>query len=93
MICHEGISYLDSDDVYYYYCHVEKNEIEKYRNKWYKVKCVITFKNIPDHMNIYFIPQPKLENFLKNNPEKLLDIESTSYEEVKKFLLKHHVEN
>ncbi|PAB57854.1 hypothetical protein [Anaeromicrobium sediminis] len=92
MICHEGISYLDSDDVYYYYCHVNKNEIEKYRNKWYKVKCVIRLGNIPDHMNIYFIPQPKLEHFLKNNPEKLLDIQPTSYEEIKELLLKYNVQ-
>ncbi|MFZ5966493.1 MAG: hypothetical protein ACOYVK_04880 [Bacillota bacterium] len=91
MIKHEGISYLDSDDIYYYYCHVDKNEIERYSNKWYKVICVIEFKNISDHMNIYFVPQPKLELFLKNNPEKLLDIQSTTFEEIQSLLSLHGI--
>ena len=82
MISHEGISYLDSDDIYYHFCHVEKNIIENYREKWYKVVCVIEFKNIADHMNTYFVPHPKLEGFLKYNPEKLLDIIPITYDEV-----------
>jgi hypothetical protein len=91
MIDHEGISYLDSDDIYYYYCHADKNEIEKYRNNWYKVVCVIEFKNISDHMNTYFVPQTKLEEFLKSNPERLLDIIPTSLAEIKETLGKYDI--
>ncbi len=91
MIDHKGISYLDSDDIYYYYCHVDKNEIEKYKTNWYKVVCVIEFKNISDHMNTYFVPQTKLEEFLKSSPEKLLDIIPTTLAEIEKILNQYDV--
>lgn len=83
---HEGISYLEDIDVYYYHCHSDESELSKIKDKWYKITCFLRIKNMPTHKNLYFVPQPRLEDFLKHNPEKLIDIEPISLEEVMDYI-------
>lgn len=83
---HEGISYMDDIDVYYYHCHTDGKEIELIKDKWYKITCLLNIPKLPIHKNIYFVPHPRLEEFLRYNPERLIDIEPICYEEVQRII-------
>lgn len=83
---HTGISYMDDIDVYYYHCHTDESEFEIYKSKWYKVTCILKLPNIPIHKNVYFVPQPRLEEFLRYNPERLVDIETIELNEVNRII-------
>jgi hypothetical protein len=85
---HEGISYIDDLEIYYYHCHSDGSEWELVKNKWYKITCLLKLNGLPLHKNIYFVPQRKLEEFLKYNPETLVDIEPITQSEVEKMIWK-----
>lgn len=83
---HEGVSYMDDIDIYYYHCHVDESEIINLKDKWYKISCILYLPNLPIHKNVYFVPNTKLEEFFKFNCERLIDIEPISYEEIINYI-------
>ncbi len=80
------ISYLEDIDVYYYHLYGDEAEFKEILDKWYKITCLLKLPNHPVHKNIYFVPQPRLNDFIKHNPEKIIDIESITIEEVMEFI-------
>lgn len=86
---HEGISYMDDIDVYYFHCHTDGSEFSFLEKKWYKITCILKLPGLPIHKNIYFIPHPRLDEFLKYNPEKLIDIESIDVKDAIEFINTH----
>lgn len=81
-----NVSYLDDLDIYYLHCLSDESEFTSVKDKWYKVTCILKIKNNLTHKNIYLVPQPRLGDFIKYNPEKLMDIEPVAIEEVIKYI-------
>ncbi|MBA1336471.1 MAG: hypothetical protein HPY66_2906 [Firmicutes bacterium] len=82
MIRHEGIAYLDSEEIYYHHCHLGQDDEKAFTNKWYKVICILRLDKLPNHKNTYYMPNHKLDRFLRNNPEEVLHIEPVDEKEV-----------
>lgn len=81
-----NISYLEDIDIYYYHIYEDESVLKDVLDKWYKVTCLLKLPNHPIHKNIYFVPQPRLNDFIKHTPDKLIDIEPITLEEVMKFI-------
>lgn len=89
MIRHEGIAYLDSEEVYYHHCHLGQDDERAFSDKWYKVICILRLDKLPNHKNTYYVPNNRLDLFLRNNPEKILHIEPVGEEEVRHIIQKY----
>lgn len=83
-----NISYLDDLDIYYLHCLSEEDEFKDIKDKWYKITCALKISDNLTHKNIYLVPQPRLSDFIKYNPERLIDIEPIAIEEVVGYIEK-----
>lgn len=76
-----NLNYLDDFDIYYTDAIPDGTEFHSSRNKWYKVTYIFSLKEAPKK-NTYYVPFPRLEEFLKYNLEQLVDIEPMTLEDV-----------
>lgn len=85
---HEGIGYLDDQDIFYYFCHSSSLDYEAVKNKWYCITCILRIDKLTDHKNKYFVPNNKLDFFLRNNPEQVIDIEEIAKSDIDEIIKK-----
>jgi hypothetical protein len=86
---HRGVGYLDDQDICYCFCHSDSEDLLAVKDKWYRVVCIMKIDRLNDHKNTYFVPNSKLDYFLRTNPEQVIDIESITIEQIN-YIIKEH---